>query len=113
MKRLRVGVTRFASVANAIADALGIEPQPDCRIGHGRIMLTFRRLGASRWPEKQQIEFALRAAGIAREVLAADSRRTVRGRASRAIVVVYEDATLLSGCSVIARWECVVPPGAE
>ena len=109
MSRLRGGVIRFAAVANAIADAMGIDPGPDCRIGHGRIMLTFRRLGASRWPDRQQIEFALRSAEVARSILAADSRRILRQRAKRAIVVVYEDATLVSGCSVVARWECVIP----
>ncbi|MDQ6872719.1 MAG: hypothetical protein M3037_12060, partial [Gemmatimonadota bacterium] len=91
-----------------IAHALGAEPAPYCQIGHGRITLTFRRLGASRWPENQQIAYALRAAETARAVLAADSRRTVRERANRAIVIVYEDAKVLRGASVVARWECVV-----
>jgi hypothetical protein len=26
-----------------------------------------------------------------------------------AIVVVYEEATLVVGCAVVSRWECVVP----
>lgn len=108
MSRLQVGVVRFASVATAIGRALGVEPAPYCRIGHGRITLTFRRIGASRWPESRQIEHALRAAATARAVLAADSRRSVRERANRAIVIVYEDATLVRGCAVLARWECVV-----
>jgi hypothetical protein len=43
--------------------------------GKDGIKLTFRRLGASRWPEAQQIEYALRVAAIARTVLSADSRR--------------------------------------
>jgi len=109
MTRLRVGVVRYASAATAIGRALAIDPAPDCRIGQGRIKLTFRRLGASRWPEAQQIEYALKVAGIARTVLSADSRRAVRERVTRAIVVVYEDATLLRGCAVVSRWECVVP----
>jgi hypothetical protein len=113
MSRLRVGVVRYASVANAIGRALGVEPAPDCRIGHGRITLTFRRHGASRWPEVRQIEYALRAAAVAREVLSADPRRAVRQRAQRAIVVVYKDAALLRGCAVVARWECVVPAAAH
>ena len=25
-----------------------------------------------------------------------------------AIVIIYEDATLVKGCAVVARWECVV-----
>ena len=109
MSRLQFGVIRYGAVAAAIARALGVEPAPDCRIGHGRITLTFRRLGASRWSENQQIEHALRAAATARTVLGDDPRRAVRERARRAIVVVYEDATLVRGCAVVARWECVVP----
>jgi hypothetical protein len=107
--RLQIGVIRFQSVASAIGQALGIEPAPDCKIGQGRITLTFRRIGASRWSEDEQIEFALEAAAIARDVIASDHRRAVRRRANRAIVVVYEDTTLVRGCEVVARWECVVP----
>ena len=108
MRRLQAGVVRFASVAAAIQRALGVDPPPYCQIGHGRITLTFRRLGASRWPEDRQIEHALHAAETTRAILAGDTRRSVRERANRAIVVVYEDATLVRGCSVLARWECVV-----
>lgn len=81
--------------------------------GYARVTLTFRRLGASRWSENQRIEHALRAAATARAVLADDSRRVVCERATRAIVVVYEDATLARGCAVVARWECVVPAPAQ
>jgi len=109
MSRLQVGVVRYASVAAAIARALGTEPAPDCRIGQGRVALTFRRLGATRWPEARQVEHALQAAAAARAVLAADARRAVRERAARAIVVAYEDAAVVRGCVVTARWECVVP----
>jgi hypothetical protein len=109
MSRLQVGVVRYASVAIAIAQALGVEPPPYCQIGQGRITLKFRRLGASRWSENEQIEHALWAAATARGVLANDHRGAVRERATRAIVVVYEDATLVRGCAVVARWECVVP----
>ena len=109
MSRLKLGVVRYASATTAIGRALGLDPPPDCRIGQGRITLTFRHIGASRWPEERQIEHALRTASIARAVLAADSRRAVRERASRAIVVVYEDASVVRGCTVLARWECVVP----
>ncbi len=112
MRRLRVGIVRFASVAAAIARALDVEPPPDCRIGHGRITLTFRRLGASRWSEAKQIDYALRVAAVTRSVLAADPRRLVRQRAAnRAIVVVYEDSALVKGCAVVAQWKCVVPAG--
>lgn len=107
--RLNFGIIRYASVADAISDALGIARPPEIEIGHGRTTLTFRSQGASRWPEEQQMEAALRAAAIAREVMARDSRRAVRQRASRAIVIVYEDTSLQRGCEVVSRWECVVP----
>jgi hypothetical protein len=109
MSPIKIGIVRYESVATAIANALGAEWMPDCRIGQQRITLTFKRLGASRWPEEQQIDTALRAAEIARSVLAADSRRAIRERADRAIEIVYEDASLVRGCAVAARWECVVP----
>ena len=50
---------------------------------------------------------------IRRELLAADPRRSVRQRATRAIEVVYEDASLVRGCAVAGRWECVVPAKVE
>jgi hypothetical protein len=112
MARLKFGVVRYASVTNAIAHELGIDPPPDCRIGDGRTTLRFRQLGASRWTEARQADFALKVATIARRVFASDSRRAVRQRAGRAIVVVYEDAGLARGCSVVARWECVVTADA-
>ena len=109
MSPLRVGVIRYASVANRIGQALGVDPPPDCHIGRGRITITFRGTGAARLPETQQIDYALRVASVARKELAADTRRVIRRRAvDRAIVVVFEDPTLVRGCSVVARWECVV-----
>jgi hypothetical protein len=113
MSRLQVGVVRYASVATAIARALGAEHAPQCQIGQGRITLTFRRLGASRWSEDRQMEHALQVAAVARRVLADDPRGAVRERGSRAIVVVYEDATVVRGCAVLARWECVVPAAVQ
>ena len=109
MPRLKVGIVRYLSVAKAISEALGIEPSPDVAIGQARITLTFRRLGASRWSESEQTELALKAAAVARNILSSGSRRLVRRRAARAIVVVYEDAKLVRGCAVVSRWECVVP----
>ena len=110
MSRLRIGIVRYSSVADAIGRALGIDPPPDIRIGQGRITLTLRSLGATRWSEAKQIDEALKIAVTARAVLAADTRRSVKKRAlDRAIVVVFEDATLIKGCSVIAEWKCVVP----
>jgi hypothetical protein len=108
----RLGMVPYASVATEIGRVLGVDPAPYCQIWQGRVALTFRRLGASRWSENQQIEHAVRAAAVARTVLAGDRRRAVRGRATRAILVVYEDATVVRGCAVVARWECVVPAGA-
>lgn len=113
MRRLQVGIVRYLSAAKAIGKALGMEPPPHIRIGRGRITVAFRGIGASRWSEKQQIELALRAAETARAVLAQGSQRALRRRAARAIVVVYEDSSLLRGCAVVARWECVVPVPAS
>lgn len=112
MARFKVGIVRYASVGRAIGDALRTKPPPTCHVGQGRITLTFRQIGASRWPEVRQIEHALSVAATARGVLAADSRPVVRRRAARAIVVVYEDVGLSRGCTVAARWECVVPAAA-
>jgi hypothetical protein len=110
--RLNFGIILYASAANAIGHALGIARPPEIEIGRGRTTLTFRSQGASRWPEEQQMEQALRAASISRTVLGEDSRRAVRQRARRAIVIVFEDTTLLQGCEVVSRWECVVPMSA-
>ena len=99
----------FRSVGEAVARALRIDPPPECRVTNGRIILTFRRLGAARWGEAEQMTLALRAADAARPVLAGDSRRQLRGGATRAIVVVFEDVAVVQGCAVTARWECVVP----
>ena len=109
---IQVGVVRYSSVALRILDALRIEPAPDCRIGQGRICLTFRRLGASHWSEEQRIAHALGVAAVVRRVLEQDSRASLRDRAGRAIVVTYEDASLVRACAVVATWECVVPAAA-
>lgn len=113
MSTLQVGIVRYLSAAKTIGNALGIDPPPYVRIGHGRITITFRSLGASRWPENQQVALALRAAEAARAVLATGSQRALRRRSARAIVVVYEDSSLVRGCAVVARWECVVPVPAS
>lgn len=102
-------VFTFRSVGDAIARALRIDPSPECRIVNGRTVLTFRRLGAARWPEAQQMEFALRAAAVARAVLADDQRRQLKRGATRAIVIAFKDAAVVGGCEVTARWECTVP----
>lgn len=113
MTRLQAGVVRYASVAREIAHVLGVTPEPEVRFGQWRITITFRRLGASRWPEAQQMDYAFRVADEARSAMAADRRGAVRSRAKRAIVVIYEDASSVRGCAVVARWECVIPAVAE
>ena len=112
MKRPRIGF-RYRDEANAIARELGVHPLPVCRIGRGRITIKFRQVGASSWSEAQRIEQAFQAAAVARSLLAADPRRALRRRATRAVVVIYEDATLANGCDIDARWECVVPASAD
>jgi hypothetical protein len=82
MSRLKVGIFRYASVADAIGHAFGIEPVPHCGIGHGRITLTLRQIGASRWTESRQVEHASRAAAVARRILSEDRRRAVSQRAT-------------------------------
>jgi len=109
MKRIRVGIVRYASVAPIIGQALGMNTAPDIRVGRGRITLVFRQMGASLWDQQKKLEYALHVAQAARSVLAADSRRLVRRRARRAIVVIFEDVVLDRGYDVASRWECVVP----
>lgn len=112
-KRLRVGVVRYASVANQIAAALGVDPAPEVVIGR-RINITFRSIGASRWPEQQQVDYALQVAAVARQILTGDNRRRLRRRVEEsAIVVAFEDVTLRRGCSITARWESVIPVSAS
>ena len=109
MKPSPFEVFSFRSVGEGVARALAVESVPECRVVHGRVTLTFRRLGAARWPEAQQMELALRVVEAARVVLAGDSRWQLRRGATRAIVVIYEDSTVVQGCAVTARWECAVP----
>jgi hypothetical protein len=102
-------VFRFRSASRTIAQVLGVDPAPDCVVKNGRTTLTFRRLGGSRWPEEEQMTFALRAAEAARRVFLDDDRRQLRAAASRAVEVAFEDAAVVHGCAVCARWECTVP----
>ena len=108
------GTGRFgrAAVATEIGYALGVRTMPDIQIGRGRVRITLRQIGASRWTESEKMEFAMRVAETARSVLAGNSRRGVRSRAKRAVVVVYEDAMLVNGCDTSARWECIIPATA-
>lgn len=109
MSRLQVGVIRYASVAEAIRRELGFEIVPEVHLGRGRIQVTFRNLGASRWPLESQADHAFQVAAVTRSVLERDHRAAVRRRSRRAIVIVYEDISLVSGCETTARWECVIP----
>ena len=102
-------VFRFRSVGDAVARALNVESSPECRVTNGRTTLTFRQIGASRWPEAEQMRFALQVASVARTVLAEDSRSKLRRGATRAITVAFRDTTVIEGREVMARWECTVP----
>ena len=109
MKKLRVGIVRYGSVAKEISRAMQITPAPDVKIGRGRITLTFRQTGASHWSQEDRLTYALRVAAAARSILYADSRKAVRKRSNRAVVVIYEDSTLDQGCDVRSQWQCIVP----
>jgi len=111
MKRPSLSLNRYAAVGRALAEALGVNPPPVCRIGRGRITFKFRQSGVSRWPEDERIEYALQVAETARNLLGADTRKRVRRRVSRAIVVVFEDSHLDRGCDIISRWQCIIPSG--
>jgi hypothetical protein len=111
--RLRAGVIRYASVGRAIARTLGVQPPPECKVGEGRIRVTFKNVGAAHWTEEQRIQYAFQVADVARMILADDHRRLVRRRARRAIVVVYDDISLEQGCEVSSKWECVVTGGEQ
>jgi hypothetical protein len=86
-----------------------INPAPDCKIGRGRITLSFRQTGASHWTQEARLAYAFRVAATARSILDADSRRAVRKRSKRAVVVIYEDTNLDQGCDVTSKWQCIVP----
>ena len=101
--------SRLKEAETEIAEELGVRPKPEVRIGRGRITVKFRQLGASGWSEQRRIDHAFQVASVVRELLEAGTRRSLRRRASRAVVVTYEDATLASGCDIDARWVCVVP----
>ena len=112
IRRPRIG-SRFRATAKAIAGELGVDPPPDVRIGRGRITVKFKQLGASGWSETRGIDHAFQVAAVIRELLSATTRRSLRRRASRAVVVTYEDASLAHGCDIDSRWVCVVPASAD
>jgi hypothetical protein len=106
---MALGFGRRAAVASEIGYALGLRTMPDIKIGRGRVTITMRQTGASRWTEGEKMEHAMRVAETSRSVLSGNSRRGVRRRAKRAIVVVYEDSMLVNGCDTASRWECIIP----
>jgi hypothetical protein len=55
------------------------------------------------------MDLVRRAVAVTRAVLADDERRQLRKSAPKAIVVAFEDSTLVDGCPVTTRWECTVP----
>ena len=60
------------------------------------------------------MDYALQIAEAARRAMDMDSRRLIRNRArTRAIVIIFEDATSRLGCSLVSRWECVVPAAGD
>lgn len=112
MARLRIGVVRYASVADAIEARLTLGARPACHVGRGRLYVVLRGAGATRWGPEAQISRALEMAAIARGILAEDGRAAVREHARHAVVVRFEDAAAAQGCDVRAQWECVVPSPA-
>jgi hypothetical protein len=109
MPRLRLGVVRYASVAEAIEQRLAVGRRPTCDIRQGRVYLVLRGVGASRWEPAAQLAYALDAATVAREALAAHPRSAVRAHARHAVVVRLEDVGVEHGCEVRTQWECIVP----
>ena len=109
MPRFRLGLTRYPDVLHAIERQLAPDGRLTCSLGAGRVHLVLRGSGATRWAAEAQLARALEMAAVARGVLAADARASVRVHARHAVVVRYEDATAAAGCDVRAQWECVVP----
>ena len=110
---VRFRVTRYPDVLGAIERRLAPDGHLSCHFGAGRVYLTLRSVGATRWDGATQLARALEMAATVREMLATDPRPGVRVHASHAIVVHYEDVGLARGCEVRAEWECVVPTTLE
>jgi hypothetical protein len=109
MGRLRLRVTRYSAVLDALERQLWPDGRLECRLGAGRVHLVLRGAGATRWPADVQLARALALAAAARAALAADPHGPVRVHAGHAVVVRFEDAGAAEGCDVRAQWECVVP----
>src|SRR3954471_15081176 len=89
MARLRIGISRYASVANAIEQRLALGGRLACQIGQGRLCITLRSAGATRWVPEVQLARALEMAAVARELLDRDTRASVRRHARHAVVVRF------------------------
>lgn len=113
MAWFRLRPTRYPDVLQAIERHLASDGRLRCSLGAGRVYLSLRGAGATRWGVDTQLARALEMAAAARAVLAADARAPVRVHAQHALVVRYEDATMAAGCDVRAQWECVVPTVAS
>lgn len=113
MARLHVGVTRYASVANRIAERLGVGGRPECYVGQGRVYVVIRGAGGTRWEPDVQVARALHVAQTAREILLAEPRALARRYAQRAVVVRFEDWNEAAGQHVHTLSECVVPAPDE
>jgi hypothetical protein len=113
MARFRLRPTRYPDVLEAIERQLASDGRLSCSLGVGRVYLSLRGAGATRWGAEVQLARALEMAAVARGVLAADARAPVRVHAQHAIVVRYEDAVVAAGCDVRAQWECIVPTPAS
>ncbi|HEX6575386.1 MAG TPA: hypothetical protein VF042_10500 [Gemmatimonadaceae bacterium] len=109
MPRLRVGIVRYGPIQKEISRVIGTRPPVICRVARGRITLIFKQVGATTWSDSEKFNQAFRAAELARAVLDADTRRLVRRKSKRAVVVIYEDRMMTHGCDVTARWQCIVP----
>ena len=72
-------------------------------------MRSFVGLGARLLLQALKLALVGRAVAVTRAVLADDDRRQLRKSAAKAIVVAYEDSSLVDGCAVTERWECTVP----
>ena len=83
MPRLRFGVIRHPEVLRAIEQELAPAGGLTCQLGAGRVVLVWRRVGATRWEADAQLAKALELRMAARTRLATDPRRVAGACASR------------------------------
>jgi hypothetical protein len=108
---LSLGFASLGQLADALAARAGLAGGVRCQIVNGRVRIVFRNAGLTDIPPERRMAIALDVAALARERLAAGYARSFMRFAGRAVVVVYEDVRLVSGCNVSAEWTCVVPSG--